>query len=261
MEMQPAMAAPATMPPTKLSAKHERFVQELMSNGGNLGDAYRAVYPAAGSREVVWVNASRLRGRQDVQERIAELTAIAADRALVKPTELLRELYEIACLADPAELSRVVIDPCPVCWPDEAIATAIDAAAAAGTPMPDTEAPRVDCAHCRGRGSSRVVITPTHELRGPARRLYQSARQRADGSIEVNVIDQAAMRIELHKLLGMHVSRSVSTNLNVNVDPSKPNPWSGANLTPEQVLQRVLRRRQSVTIEHAPQPTPTGEGA
>jgi hypothetical protein len=240
--------------PSKLSDKHERFVHELMSNGGNLGDAYRAVYPNAGSQASVWAHATRLRARLDVQERIAELTAIAAERALVKPTELLRELYEIACLADPAELSRVVIDPCPACWLDDALAAALDAAAATGAPMPDTEAPRADCKHCRGRGAPRVVITPTHELRGPARRLFQSARQRADGSIEVHAIDQAAMRIELHKLLGMHVSRSVNTNLNVNVDPSKPNPWSGANLTPEQVLQRVRRARAPVTIDQRARP-------
>lgn len=242
-----------TLVPSKLSDKHERFCQELMRNGGNLSDAYRAIYPNAGSQQAVWSHATRLRGRSDVTERIAELTAAAAERALIKPTELLQELIEMV-RADPAELSRVVVEPCPACWTHEAVASALDAAAA-GADMPDVEAPRADCKPCKGRGSPRVVITPTHELRGSARRLFQSARQRADGSIEINVIDQGAMRKELHALLGMHVSRSVNTNLNVTLDPSKPNPWSGASLSPAQVLERIRKGRAPLTIEQQPTAT------
>jgi hypothetical protein len=200
---------------TVLSDPHERFCQELMSNGGNLSDAYRAVYPAAGTKASVWANAARLRARNDVRDRMAALQAAAAERSLVKPTQLLIELAEM-CAADPAEITRVVVEHCRGCWPEMALAAALDAAAA-GVPMPDTDAPQADCAHCRGAGVSRVVITPTDELRGPARRLFQSARQKADGSIEVTVLDQGALRKELHSLLGMRVDRSVSLNLTADL--------------------------------------------
>jgi phage terminase small subunit len=237
--------------PTTLSDKHERFCQELMSNGGHLLDAYDVVYPGARSKDVMWAAASRLRARQDVRARIDELSRLAAQRAVIDRSVLLTELHEIAT-ANPDDISRVVTDPCRECWPVERIAAAIDAAAAPGALMPDFGTPREDCDHCRGRGSQRVVITPTHELRGAARRLYAGARQRPDGSIEVQTLDQLAARKELHALLGLHVTRSVNTNLNVTVDPSKPNPWDGSTLTPAQVLERVRRSRAPITIEADP---------
>ena len=218
----PPNTLPVAIPPTRLTVHHEAFAQALMSMGGNLSDAYRSVYPNAGSREAVWASASRLRARQDVQERLRELQALTAERALVKPEALLRELYEIAVLADPAELSRIVTEPCAACWPDEQLALAIDQAAQAEGDWPDAESPRAGCSICRGRGVQRVIHTPTHELRGPARRLYQGARQKGDGSIELSTIDQAAMRVELHSLLGMRVSRSESKNLNLNATIAAP---------------------------------------
>lgn len=241
---------PLVVPRTQLSDKHERFCAELMSNGGHLVDAYRAVYPNFGSTAAAHANACRLRARQDVRERLDELTRLAAQHAVIDRAVLLQELYETAT-ADPSEISRVVTEPCSKCWSDDlAFAAAADRAIAAGTGWPDPNTPQSGCPTCRGHGVQRVVITPTHELRGAARRLYQGARQRADGSIEVFTVDTLAARKELHALLGLHVSRSVNTNLNVTVDPTKPNPWDGSKLTPEQVLERVRRSRQPVTIDH-----------
>jgi phage terminase small subunit len=214
-------AASTAITPTKLSDRHEQFVQELLRNGGCLSDAYRAVYPGCTSREAVWAAATRLRARQDVQARIAELTAVAAERALIRPMELLRELAEIIA-ADPAELARVVIDPCAKCWPDDALGAAVDRALAGQAEMPDRHAPQPDCPTCRGRGVSSVVHTPTDALRGPARRLYQGAKTKSDGSVEVQCIDQLAARRELHELLGMKVSRSESKSLNVNMNVPAP---------------------------------------
>jgi phage terminase small subunit len=209
---------PAVIPPTELSERHERFVQELLTRD-NMADAYLAVYPKV-RREVAWVNGCRLRARSDVQKRLRLLQAVAAERALVKPERLIEELHEIAT-ADPAELSRVVVFPCADCWTDLAFGEAIDRAIAAGADMPDEHKPRSDCTRCQGLGDRRIVLTPTHELRGAARRLYRGARMKSDGSIEVLLFDQLAARVEMHKLLGMHVSRSVSANINVPVAPSK----------------------------------------
>jgi len=238
IEQRAPVGLPAVIPPTKLQPSHEAFVQALLAMGGNLSDAYRSVYPNAGSREAVWAHASRLRARQDVQDRLRELQALAAERALVRPTELLQQLYEIAVVADPAEISRVVSEPCAACWPDEQLALAADRAAQGQGDWPDAEAPRAGCASCRGRGVQRVVITPTHELRGPARRLYQGARQKADGSIEVDRIDQAAMRVELHTLLGMRVSKSENVNLNATVPVPR-------NVSAADVLDAFHKSRES----------------
>ena len=144
---------------------------------------------------------------------------------------LLQELHELAT-ADPGEVSRVVTEACSECWTDDLMAAAIDAAAAPGAILADFDEPRADCARCRGRGSQRVVITPTHELRGAARRLYQGARQKADGSIEVRTINQLDARKELHALLGLHVSRTESKNLNINATLPAP-----ADLSAEALLE------------------------
>jgi phage terminase small subunit len=208
-------AVPATVPTSQLPERMELFVQELLQHG-NVPDAYMRAYPRAGSREAAWANGSRLRARQDVQARIRELQAAAAERALIKPAVLLMELYELAT-ADPAEVSRVIIEPCPACWSDEALAAAGDRWLAGEADPPDSSSPQPHCKACKGRGIARVVFTPTDQLRGAARRLYQGAKVKSDGSVEVQVVDQLAARKELHALLGLHVSRSINANINVPV--------------------------------------------
>lgn len=214
-------STPAALPPSKLSEKHEHFCLELMEHG-NVGDAYAAAYPRCGSRAAAWAHGCRLRARQDVQERLRELKALAAERALIKPAMLLYELYELAT-ADPAELSRVVIDPCPTCWPDDVLGVAADRWLAGDGELPDSSVPQADCRACRGRGISRVVHTPTAELRGAARRLFAGAKTKSDGSVEVMVVDQLAARRELHALLGLHVNRSINANITVPVKPLPDN--------------------------------------
>ncbi len=246
------------MPVSVLSDKHERFVQELLSNGGNLSEAYRAVYPKATDREAIWSAACRLRARADVRARIAELTAAAAERAMVKPAELLRELADIVA-ADPAELSRVVACACEQCWPDAEVAAATErymaAIARSGTASPpDYSQPRKGCPAHPSKHQT-VVVTPTDELSGPARRLYKGAEQKGDGSIKVHTHDQFAARVELHTLLKMRVNQSIVGH--VSVDPNKPNPWSDAEQTPDQILARAMRARRSrsapvVTVEQPP---------
>jgi hypothetical protein len=244
-------------PISSLSDKHERFVQEYVSNGGNLSEAYRAVYPACTDREAVWSAACRLRARTDVRARIADLTCAAAERALVKPEQLMRELQEIVD-ADATELSRVVACACSDCWTPEAFAAAYGAHLAAklrgdATTEPDMSQPRPGCpAHPRKHRA--VIFTPTDQLSAPARRLIRSVRAKGD-DIDVQVIDQFAARQELHTLRKMRITQSVTAH--VSVDPSKPNPWSDAEQTPDQILARAMRARRSrtepvVTVEQLP---------
>ena len=205
---------PATS--SNLSDKHELFVQELMRNGCCLVDAYKHVYPKYGTETAAFNNACRLRARQDVSQRISELTRLAAQAAVIDRAVLLSELYEVAT-ADPSEISRIVTEPCASCWSDPmTVAAVIDLGE-----VPATDAPRPGCEACRGRGVQRVIHTDTANLRGPARRLYAGARQRADGSIELHQVDQLAARKELHSLLGMRVERSVNLNLNADIKPLK----------------------------------------
>jgi hypothetical protein len=207
------------VPVSTLSDKHERFVQEYVSNGGNLSEAYRAVYPACTDREAVWSAACRLRARADVRARIADIVATAAERALVKPEQLMRELQEIVD-ADATELSRVVACACPDCWPDAVYAAAYGACLAARTrgetaSEPDVSQPRPGCpAHPRKHRA--VIYTPTDQLSGPVRRLIRTVRAKGD-DIDVQVIDQFAARQELHTLRKMRVTQTVSASLNVNV--------------------------------------------
>jgi hypothetical protein len=212
--------APVIAPPSRISEKHELFCLELAAHG-NVGDAYMAVYPRAGSRRAAWANGCRLRARQDVQGRLRELKAAAAAVALIEPAVLLQELYEIAT-CDPADVCRVEILPCDRCWPDDALGAAMDRWIASDGDPPDSSAPEPTCKCCRGRGIPHVAITPTDALRGPARRLYQGAKVKSDGSVEVHLADQLAARKELHMLLGMAVHKSESKNLNINATVPTP---------------------------------------
>lgn len=215
-------------PPSKLSARHEAFVGHLMA-GESMTSAYRLVY-GHHAPDVLWAAATRLRARQDVQERLAELTAIAARKAVISREVLLRELHELAT-TDASAVSRVVVDPCPVCWPDDVLGAATDRWIAGESEPPDTERPRAGCRACRGRGITQVVHTPTADLSEAARRLYAGAKTKSDGSVEVSIVDQLAARNMLHELLGLKVHRSETKNLNLNANVPTPQ-----NVSPEDVL-------------------------
>lgn len=234
MSVPPTLELPS--PPSKLSVPHELFCQELMRNGGCLVDAYKAIYPRYGTEAAALANGYRLRARQDVRERLDELTRLAAQHAVIDRAVLLQELYETAT-ADPAEISRVVTEPCSTCWSDDlAFAAAADRAIVAGTGWPDPDTPQSGCHTCRGHGVQRVVHTDTANLRGPARRLYQGARQRADGSIEVRQIDQLAARKELHELLGLKVNRNLSVTAHVHVEPMR-------DMTPAEIAELIQQQK------------------
>lgn len=188
--------------------------------GESLTSAYRLVY-GHHSPDVLWAAATRLRARGDVKERIAELTAIAAAKAVISREVLLRELHEIAT-TDASAVSRVVIDPCPMCWPDDALGAAVDRWVAGQDDAPDIERPRPGCKSCRGRGITQVVHTPTADLSEAARRLYAGAKTKSDGSVEVAIVDQLAARNMLHELLGLKIHRSESKNLNINATVPAP---------------------------------------
>jgi hypothetical protein len=253
----PDTALPATLPPPALSDRHERFCQELLSNGGNLADAYRAVYPAAGSQVAVWNNACRLRARADVRARMRELQSIAAEGVVITAQQQLVELAEQAAV-DVTELQPIIHTPCPACAPLYAaeLAEATQLYLAGEGPMPDCAPPTLphpDCADVRAH--TRVEIRPMSEWSPAARRLYNGVEFAKDGTPRLVLRDRNQIQDQVNRLLGGYVSRSENITAHVQVDPSKPNPWSGASLTPEQVLERVRRSRGVVAvIEQQPPP-------
>jgi len=60
--------------------------------------------------------------------------------------------------------------------------------------------------------------------------------------------DRQSAADQLNKLQAAYVSRSENITAHVTLDPSKPNPWSGASMTPAQVLERVLKSRGVVAV-------------
>jgi hypothetical protein len=237
-------------PPSALSDKHERFCQELLSNGGNLGDAYRAVYPAAGSQVAVWNNACRLRARPDVRARLRELQAIAAQGAVVNVQQQIAELAALASV-DTTEIQPIIHTPCAACHRlhDAELAGAIQSHLEGRGPMPDSTTPTMPHPDCTdSKAHIRVEIRPMSEWSPAQRRLYDGVEFAKDGTPRLVLRDRNQLQDQVNRLLGGYISRSENITAHVTVDPSKPNPWSGASMTPAQVLERVLKSRGVVAV-------------
>jgi hypothetical protein len=80
--------------------------------------------------------------------------------------------------------------------------------------------PNPACGQCDGSGVPRVRFSSTADASPGARRLLRGVELFPDGSVKrVLLHDQAALRMELHKLRGMHVDRSLSVNLSAELKP------------------------------------------
>jgi hypothetical protein len=191
--------------PTALRPTWERFAAGYMAHG-NAARAYRDAFdvsPDMMRPTTVAQRAYELRQRPEVAERIRQLQAAAAEGATISVRARMAWLEDIRT-ADPSEIIRIVAEPCSSCWPDAA-----------------QDAPRADCAACRGEGITRVKVTPTELLSSSARKLIRSVRQKASGEIEVRLHDQLEAADQLNRLQGAYVERSVSLNINADLKPLK----------------------------------------
>jgi NAD(P)-dependent dehydrogenase (short-subunit alcohol dehydrogenase family) len=226
-------------PATVLSPKAEAFAQMYVAEG-NATDAYLQFYDVVAGlpRTTAHRLAHRLRHSATVAARIRELQAAAAQDVVIDLRERMQYLHDVAN-ADAGELTQVITECCRQChglggkpqWIDEAeLQRAVERAVAShGTPRPlpmpefggfdfnPSRAPSDDCHACHGHGVSRVRITPTDQLSGPARKLFKSARQKADGSIEVELESRAAASEQLARLAGWNIERSESRSVNLNL--------------------------------------------
>jgi hypothetical protein len=222
-------AGPPAAPhmPRPISRRQENYAR-CVASGMSYAEAFRqagCVASTAGSQSSqIQVMNRDVR----IQARIAELRPLIDAETVSTISERMAWLRLIVN-ANPAELSRVVRDPCDLCWPDDRIAEAYVAYFAphpfhADEPrpdLPDTKRPRPTCERCQGSGYSRVVLTPNDELSPGARALFKGAKQNEKGAIEVEMHDQMAAAEMLNKLQSAYVTRSLNLNANVAVHAAR----------------------------------------
>jgi hypothetical protein len=210
-----------------LTKRQERFAR-CVAAGMSYSEAFRqagCVASTPGSRHA---QIGELTRNPKVRQRVLELRAKVDEETVSTIAERMAWLRLIV-QANPDELSRLVHDPCAMCWSDDEIARAW-AAHFAPNPfdpneprpaLPDTNKPRHDCLHCRGDGTQRVVITPTDELSPAARALFKGASQNDKGVVEIETHDQLAAAEMLNKLQSAYVTRSLNLNANVAVHAAR----------------------------------------
>ena len=220
-------AAPDSLPLGPALTRRQENYARCVAMGMSYAEAFRqagCVASTSGSmsRQIMDLNrtpkvAARVRELKVKTDAYVESTF--ADRAA-----WLRLVVE----ADPAELTRVVHDPCGLCWTDDEIAKAMLAHFSATfdpeTPrpaLPDSKRPRHDCAGCRGEGYSRVILTPTDELSPSGRALFKGASQDEKGVIKIQMHDQAAALDMLNKMHSSYVQRSMNLNVNAAVHAAR----------------------------------------
>lgn len=208
--------------PVALTGKRELFAQRMAALG-NATEAYRRTYRRRGaSPAALRVRAHELAHSSDVAARVRQLLAESAGDAVIATKARMARLQTIV-EADPAELVRIVSEPCPDCWPAAVPPTGHESGSD-GSPLQGSQNalhghPREDCPACRGYGVRRVVVTPTDELSPAARMLLRSVRQKASGEIEIRMHDQLVASDQLNRMQGSYApDRSLDLTAHVNVD-------------------------------------------
>lgn len=211
--------------PKSLTRRQEAYARSVAA-GMSYAEAFRdagLVASTSGSRSA---QIAILNRTPHVRARITELRA-RADQETVSTIAERMAWLRLIVQADPEELSRLVRDPCDLCWPDAEIARAW-AAHFAPTEfheerpaLPDTTKPRHACQRCRGEGFTRVVLSPTEDWSPAARALYKGAKQNEKGVIEISTHDQVAAAEMLNKLQSAYVTRSLNLNANVAVHAAR----------------------------------------
>lgn len=215
---------------TGLTARQEAFARAVAVEGLPLADAYMKTYGTlAASRNTVRTNACKLARHPKVARRIQELYDATAGRSMRPVQALIAELEE-AVAADPGELVRVEVDCCPKCWPDAT----------------HSREPNPDCSECFGKGDARVAYTSTAEVSPAARRLVRGVECWPDGRVKrLFLHDQTQLRIELHRLRGLHIERSVNLNVNATLPRLK-------DMDTEQALDYLESLRPTTPTVMAP---------
>jgi hypothetical protein len=229
---------PAALP--SLTEREARFAEHFAVFDSPV-DAYTASGEVAPStkRTSMQRAAYALLARPHVRARITTLrNQIAAAGPKATQAALVADLQD-ALTVDVAEIVRVTVVHCPHCYSSPAYDTAwpilaaqvLDSGSTDFPPNPlplghfdpDRE-PWSNCASCLGAGRNVVRMTSTDKLSAPARRLVRGYETHSDGSVKkLLLVDQTALRQELHRTVpGFYApDRSVSLNLNADIKPLK----------------------------------------
>ena len=241
-------------PPEGLNAQQDAFCRRF-AECGVATYAYEAVYQAS-SRAVARAAGARLMRNPRVRARIRELQDAAAQQAQRPAQALIAELEQMVD-ADPNELCSLTVGACRHCWSDPPgayhwrnaaeMAKAVDAWLKSlngpkPLPEPDTTGnfgyrpdrePNPECPQCDGAGVPRVKFNSTADASPGARRLLRGIEMFPDGSVKRLLLhDQTQLRIELHKLRGMHIDRSMSVTAHVHVEPLR-------DMTPAEIAELI----------------------
>lgn len=228
---------PYKVPPTTLPLEVEQFIQEYVICG-NPGRAYRTVFGESRSKHPSRAGRDLL-SRPEVRARLRVHQDAVATMSVKSTGALIRELEEII-EADVSELVYIRVGACRYChgvggfyqWRDmaeyeKAVNQAIEMRKASpectgGFGYRFDTAPNDECVHCEGAGLPRVMMADIDTISPGARRLYKGLECNSDGSIKkVLLHDQLAARVELHRIRGLHVERSLNLNLNGNLPDAK----------------------------------------
>jgi hypothetical protein len=217
------VAAPP-LPPIPLLTRRQEAYARCVAEGMSYAQAFRTAGLNASTAMSQSNQIQDLNRLPHVRARIAELRVHATERAASTVAERMAWL-RLIITADPNELTRTVRDPCDLCWTDADIAAAYTAhfASAVFDPEaprpgpPDPTQPRHGCQHCKGKGYTHVILTPSDQLSPEGRALFKGCKQNAKGEIEVLMHDQLAAAEMLNKLQSAYVTRSMNLNANVAV--------------------------------------------
>lgn len=229
MDASPSTTVAAPSPPPMTRALTTR--QEAYARGVAAGLSYSEAFRQGGLKASSAGSMSRQIGELNrtpgIRARVASLRERADDSSAVSTVAERMAWLKLIIQADPEELSRVVSDPCDLCWTDEALAKAY-AAYFSPSPfqtepdaLPDPKKPRHGCQRCRGEGIKRVVITPTDDLSPAGRALFKGAYQDKDGVIKIETHDQQAANDMLNKMQSAYVQRSLNLNANISVTAAR----------------------------------------
>lgn len=235
-----ALPAPAV---PDLTVKQDAFARHYVEFG-SVADAYRSAYDVAPTTtsQTARTNGHRVLNHPKVQARVRALRAELAATSLMSTNELIADLESMAT-ADVNELMCVTVVGCRWCWGEghgyqwrneaELQAAVEHHIASLATPkpepMPDARGlfgyrpdrdPNPECPRCDGVGVNVVRLTNTADVSPGARKLYRGVELYPDGTVKKILLnDPLAARMELHRVRGMHVDRSINLNANVTVPP------------------------------------------
>ena len=239
----------------ELSAREEAFACEWVASGGSMAAAYRKAYSSTARPSSVYVESHRVATRPHVAARIRALRDAAAASSIVRAADILDD-WVAQARADPRELSLLQRVNCRHChglaggyqWRDEdewalAAAEAFDASkpppdAAGGFGFRRTGDINPDCPRCEGEGVARVFLPDQRELSPDAVKLLAGVREKADGTVELQLHDPNKARENIARMMGYFKDGVAHTPTPI---PANPIPETVTGEEAVKAYQRLLR--------------------